>query len=62
MRSLLEVHRARVVLIITMRTAWFITRRVGFEDVWAFVLLAAALDILRDAGDVRRHAPCDVAA
>jgi hypothetical protein len=59
-RCLLEIHVARVGLLIG--TAWLIARRVGFDDLWTFVLLAAALEILRDAGDFRQHAPCDVAA
>jgi len=60
MRSLLEIHGARVGLL--TRTAWLIARRVGFDDMWTFVLLAAALEILRDAGYFRRHAPGDVSA
>jgi hypothetical protein len=60
MRSLLEIHGTRVGLL--AGTSWLITRRVGFDDMWTFVLLAAALEILRNAGDFRQHAPWDVAA
>ena len=60
MRSLLEIQGTRVGLLIG--TSWLITRCVGFDDMWTFVLLVAALEILRDAGDFHRHSPCDVAA